>query len=626
MLELGKPIHTFDAAEWPPGPTAATGSIVRRARARRADRDAGPRRADARPGHAPHRGRPRPGRHRRRHGRRAVRGRATARPTSIVESAIFDPVSIRRTGQRYALRCEASLRFEKGQEFRLARLGADRTARLIARVGRRHGRAGRVDTAPDEPGPSRVAFRPSRVNRLLGTEIPDGPPARASRPCRHRDRADGAADRDRPSRRGPKPLTITSRDETLLAVVPTWRRDIAIEADVAEEVARVRGYEPIPRDPARHADAAVPRPRRSSVRDTIRETLAGAGPHRGRHPRARLAADAPTRSRWDVAGRRRGGRAPPRAAADPRHEPALAPTTPSCARRSSAASLEVVSTNLRHGVDDVAIFEVGKGYGARRGRRIARRSGGGSGSPSTGAAEPAGLEPPAARPYDLDDAKGLVELLAARLGFDAADATRPLADEPLLHPGRAARVEARRDGGSCSPASSASSTRRVADAGTCATPGSSSRSSPIAGLAGGPPPRHAVARRRAPGRRARPRGRREGATSPPATSRRAIRGAAGPAARRPCACSTSTAAAPLAADEKSLAYRLTFQPTDRTLDRGRGRSRDRRDHGRTDRREVGARIGPESGLRPATRRCYASGACHGGPFGRAARPSPEETA
>ena len=66
MLELGKPIHTFDAAGSRPSPTAGTGSIVRRARAGRAARDARPRRADARPGHAPHRRRPRPARHRRR--------------------------------------------------------------------------------------------------------------------------------------------------------------------------------------------------------------------------------------------------------------------------------------------------------------------------------------------------------------------------------------------------------------------------------------------------------------------------------------------------------------------------------------------------------------------------------
>ena len=41
----------------------------------------------------------------------------------IIESAIFDPVSIRRTGQRYGLRSEASLRFEKGQALDLARIG-----------------------------------------------------------------------------------------------------------------------------------------------------------------------------------------------------------------------------------------------------------------------------------------------------------------------------------------------------------------------------------------------------------------------------------------------------------------------------------------------------------------------
>ena len=42
----------------------------------------------------------------------------------IIESAIFDPVSIRRTVFRYALRSEASLRFEKGQDHGLALMGA----------------------------------------------------------------------------------------------------------------------------------------------------------------------------------------------------------------------------------------------------------------------------------------------------------------------------------------------------------------------------------------------------------------------------------------------------------------------------------------------------------------------
>src|SRR5437762_7245393 len=80
----------------------------------------------------------------------------------IVESAIFDPVVIRRTGQRYALRSEASLRFEKGVENRLARVGADRAARLIAEWAGGSVASGRVDTAPEEPAPARVGYRPAR--------------------------------------------------------------------------------------------------------------------------------------------------------------------------------------------------------------------------------------------------------------------------------------------------------------------------------------------------------------------------------------------------------------------------------------------------------------------------------
>src|SRR6185436_8215577 len=87
----------------------------------------------------------------------------------IVESAIFDPVSIRRTAFRYALRSEASLRFEKGQELRLARLGADRATQLIAEWAGGTVARGVVDTNPREPEPRRVAFRPARVDRLLGT-------------------------------------------------------------------------------------------------------------------------------------------------------------------------------------------------------------------------------------------------------------------------------------------------------------------------------------------------------------------------------------------------------------------------------------------------------------------------
>ncbi|HKF85551.1 MAG TPA: hypothetical protein VKB30_07175, partial [Candidatus Limnocylindrales bacterium] len=102
--------------------------------------------------------------------------------------------------------------------------------------------------------------------------------------------------------------------------------------------------------------------------------------------------------------------------------------------------LDVVGLNLRHGTTDVAVFEIGKGYG---------RTGDEPGEwwrlgiALVGAAEPAAWNR-AARTFDLDDAKGVLELLARRLGLGRIG-YEPVADEPLFHPGRTAsgRVEGR---------------------------------------------------------------------------------------------------------------------------------------------------------------------------------------
>ena len=67
-------------------------------------------------------------------------------------------------------------------------------------------------------------------------------------------------------------------------------------------------------------------------------------------------------------------------------------------------------------------------------------SGGGSASRLTGAAEPPAWDRPA-RAYDLDDAKGVLALICRRLGFPEPTFT-PITDDPNLHPGRAARVQA----------------------------------------------------------------------------------------------------------------------------------------------------------------------------------------
>jgi phenylalanyl-tRNA synthetase beta chain len=352
----------------------------------------------------------------------------------VIESAIFDPVSIRRTAFRYALRSEASLRFEKGQEHRLARLGADRTARLLQEWAGASVLRGRVDTAPAEPTERRVAFRPARVERLLGAALPaDEQRALLARVGVATEV--GPADAPVVVSAGTRPLEVTAGgQEVLVAVVPGWRRDIEIEADVTEEVARVRGYDQVP---SILPDTPMPewRPSPLEIRDRVREILVGAGV-------TEVLTHALVDLRQLEIFERRTAEPPAEGEAAAAGTPIRA-TNPLSAdhawlRQTLVGSLaDTVSRNVRHGTTDVALFEVGKGYGrlADRAHEWWRLGFALSGSFDATAWNRR------ARPADVDDAKGLVELLAASLGASRPNYT-PLTDEPVFHPGRTTRVAA----------------------------------------------------------------------------------------------------------------------------------------------------------------------------------------
>ena len=329
----------------------------------------------------------------------------------IVESAIFDPVSIRRTARRLALRSEASSRFEKGQEFRLARVG--RRSHGTARPGlvRRRGRARRGGHGPRRNREAaRVAFRPARVNRLLGTELT----ADEQRELLARvGVTTELARNDEPVTVAlqPEPLVVAADPGTALAaVVPTWRHDIAVEADLVEEIARVRGYELVP---SVTPDTLMPgyRPSPLEVRELVRETLAGAGLTEvvttalvsPRHIETfALRREVPSVGDEDQPG------------GDPIGVVNPLSRDHSLLRRNLIGSLlDVVGINLRHGTEDVAVFEIGKGY-ARTGD--SPREWWRLGFALVGAAEPAAWNR-AARAADLDDAKGVLELVAHRLGL-----------------------------------------------------------------------------------------------------------------------------------------------------------------------------------------------------------------
>ena len=429
MVELGKPIHTFDAAAVRDGRI-----VVRRAamgeRLETLDhvgRELDPETlviADA-------------------DGAVGIAGIMGGSPSEIsagttdviVESAIFDPVNIRRSAFRYALRSDASLRFEKGQEWRLARIGADRTARLLTEWAGGTAWRGVVDSAATEPDEAHVAFRPARVNRLLGTALA---------PAEQRDvlarvgvtTEDSTAVASITVAAGGQPLAVGADGPVIVATVPSWRRDLLVEADIIEEIARVHGYDRVP-SILPHTPMPSWRPDPLHIRDAIRRTLAGAGLTEAvtfALVSAAMVERFPAVDDGTPAGE------PDQAAGGGR----VTVTNPlssqhSVLRQSVVGSLlEVVATNLRHGRDDVAIFEIGKGYGTGEGTDRPTREWWRLAFALTGAAEIPAWDRPT-RAYDLDDGKGLVELLAARLGHPAPTYGRA-GEDPNLHPGRSAAV------------------------------------------------------------------------------------------------------------------------------------------------------------------------------------------
>ena len=282
----------------------------------------------------------------------------------VVESAIFDPVSIRRTAQRLALRSEASQPVREGPGAAAgAASGADRTAQLIREWAGGEIAPGAVDTAPDQPAPARVAFRPARVNRLLGTALAARRAARPARPGRRRDRAGRAPatevvarpraasrlGRRRGRRRGARPRSCRPGAGTSRSRPTSPRRSPGSAA-----TSSCRRSRRTPRCPRF-------RPSPLEVRELVRDTLAGAG--LTEVVTTALVSPAPRRDvRAAPARCRRSATSRSPAATRSAWPTRCRATTRSCAGTCSAACSTWSAANLRHGTEDVAVFEIGKGY------------------------------------------------------------------------------------------------------------------------------------------------------------------------------------------------------------------------------------------------------------------------
>jgi len=149
---------------------------------------------------------------------------ATARV--FLESAHFAPSAIIGRARRIGLHTDASHRFERGVDPQLPRYALERATALVLQV--MGGRAGAITEAalPEHlPQPQPVALRRARLARVLGITVPDAEVERILRALG---------------------MQVAATAGGWSVVPPTRRFDIAIEEDLIEEVARIHGYDAIP--------------------------------------------------------------------------------------------------------------------------------------------------------------------------------------------------------------------------------------------------------------------------------------------------------------------------------------------------------------------------------------------
>lgn len=314
--------------------------------------------------------------------------------TIVLESAFFEPRSVRRTSKKLGLKTEASARFERGADVSASVKGIERAIELLREIDAGTARDGAIDAYPAPIGPRKIELRHARIGRMLGLDIPDADVERI---------LNGLG------------FEIRRTNSGWDVAVPTFRVDVAREIDLIEEVARHYGYDRLPpafpalSAPAGPSDARIDRDR------LVRRVLLAAG-----------YSEALTFSFIDAA-----------AAAPFADDRAIVPIGNPLSAQFSVLRpsllpglLASVAHNRRRERADVRLFELGACMTrAGESRRVAVALTGAAGG---------GHWSPAPRPVDFFDVKGVVEAVLGALQLEAAfEGATPA---PYLVRGRAATV------------------------------------------------------------------------------------------------------------------------------------------------------------------------------------------
>ena len=321
----------------------------------------------------------------------------------LLESAYFNPSSIRATAKALGVSTEASYRFERGADPGIVLAALDRAAQLIAELAGGTICEGIVDVYPGQQPLTRIQLRPERVNFILGTALEATEMARILSHLGFDVKANGAEDYE--------------------VIVPTFRSDITREIDLIEEIARVHGYDNIPTTLPK-GDIPVPAPNPSTeVHKRIKRFLLAAGMMEAINysfcdpncfDRIRFTADDPRRETLKL-------------------QNPLSPEMSVLRTTLLPRLLENAQHNRNHQIDTIALFEIGSVFipngEQKEPERVAGILAGQIGE---------GVYSDPYRSPDFYDIKGFVEGILEVCGI--VDYTLQKTDTPTFHPGRNAKV------------------------------------------------------------------------------------------------------------------------------------------------------------------------------------------
>lgn len=319
-----------------------------------------------------------------------VTGNASA---ILFESANFNGTNIRRTSKKLGLRTDSSSKFEKGLDPNLSLEAINRAVQLVEELGCGEVVKGVADCYPNKREIRKVKYSPEKINNLLGTNIE----ARQMIEILNR---------------------LEIKTENGEAVIPTFRPDLEREADIAEEIARIYGYNKIEATLAAGTPTVGKKSKEQLLEDLIKDTLVAQGlcealSYAFESPKVfeklRIDEGSPLRNAVRIN--------------NPLGEDfSIMRTT------TLNAMLQSLSTNYNRRNEEAQLFEIAKVYEPKQ-------------LPLT--------ELPVESPIltigmygkkDYYDLKGILEALDEALGFDGKTDYSPTHNLPFMHPGRAADI------------------------------------------------------------------------------------------------------------------------------------------------------------------------------------------